>query len=194
MWLGPVLAVVIAALLVWRPFEEAVQQEDVFVAAGPQLVGELELALGGSLRVSLAPLHEDARRQEFDGVALARRLALAEGEPWRLRLVALGAGPAGPLDGVAVVDGEGVCSAPILQGVELAQEGVQDPLVGLFQPRTIVGERPSWELVLWGRAPGPGVRLECSWGSAELAEESEEEERERVVDGELVPLDGAEGS
>ena len=125
-WFGPALAVVIAVLLIWKPFESAPLHEEVSVAARPHLAGTLELETGTRLRVSLDPLHEDPRRQEFDGPALARRLGLPEGEPWRLRLEAVGASPEAALEGVQVVDGDGACLAPILDGVtpaDLAHHG-----------------------------------------------------------------------
>ena len=134
------------------------------------------------LRVSLDPLHDVLRRQEFDGAALARRLGLGEGEPWRLRLVVVGEAPAAALEGVRILDGEGPCLAPILDGLSPADGEVQDPLLGLFQPLSGSGEAPEWEVVLWGSPPKGGGRLECSWGSASLlALEGAEEAADAVV-------------
>jgi len=172
-WFGPALAVLVAVLLIWKPFESATPPEEVLVAAGPRLAGTLELSAGSRMRVRLGPLHEDARRQEFDGIALARRLGLPEGEPWRLRLEAVGEAPRAVLEGVQVVDAEGACLAPILDGVSPAEGAVQDPLFGLFRPSKPSAETPRWEVVLWGRPPGAGGRLECSWGSASLLLEAE---------------------
>jgi len=191
-WFGPALAVVIAVLLIWKPFESVPLDEEVSVAVRPHLAGTLELEAGTRLRVSLGPLHEDARRQEFDGPALARRLGLPEGEPWRLRLEAVGASPEAALEGVQVVDGDGACLAPILDGVTPAEGAVQDPLLGLFLPQEIAGETSRWEVVLWGRPPGVGGRLECSWGAVDLIEEPLEDEADRVVDGVKASQEGVE--
>ena len=182
----------IAVLLIWKPFESAPLHEEVSVAARPHLAGTLERETGTRLRGSLDPLHEDARRQEFDGPALARRLGLPEGEPWRLRLEAVGASPEAALEGVQVVDGDGACLAPILDGVTPAEGAVQDPLLGLFLPQEIAGETSRWEVVLWGRPPGVGGRLECSWGAVDLIEEPLEDEADRVVDGVKASQEGVE--
>ncbi len=173
-WFGPALAVVIAVLLIWKSFESASPPEEVVVASGPHLAGTMELETGSRMRVSLDPLHEDARRQEFDGLALARQLGLPQGEPWRLSLEAVGDAPEAELEGVQVMDGEGACMAPILDGVSAAEGSVQDPLLGLFHPQGPSGETPRWEVVLWGRPPGAGGRLECSWGSVSLLPEAGE--------------------
>ena len=191
-WFAPALAVVIGALLYWKPFESAPTPEDVFVASGPHLAGTLELGSGSRMRVSLEPLHADARRQEFDGIALARRLGLAAGEPWRLSLEAVGEVPEAALEGVEVVDGEGSCLAPILDRVVRAKGEVQDPLLGLFRPSRPSEQSPHFELVLWGRAPGDGARFLCTWGQTVLSEEEMEDEELRVVDGGPIPSGGTQ--
>ena len=175
-WFGPALAVLVGALLIWKPFASgAKEQEDLLVAA-PHLAGTLELSPGARLFVHLDPLNEDPRRQAFDKVALSRRLELPMGEPWRLRLEVEGEAPLSAPERVQVLDSEGACLAPILEGATPRAGAVEDPLFGLFLPHELPGEVPGWELVLWGRPPGPGGRLECSWGSADLSEGGAEED------------------
>ena len=181
-WVGPLLVLAIAALLIWKPFDSEPPAKEFLIAAGPHLRGVLEINAETRLRVSLDPLHDGQRRQEFDGAALAQRLGLGEGEPWRLRLVAVGEVPAAALEGVRILDGEDPCLAPILDGLSQTEGGVQDPLLGLFQPLSGSGEAPEWELVLWGSPPKGDGRLECSWGSASLlTQEGAEEAAEAVV-------------
>ncbi len=174
-WFGPALAVLVAAVLIWKPFS-AGQEEEELLAAGPHLAGTLELSPSGRLMVHLDPLNVDPRRQAFDKVALSRRLELTKGEPWRLRLEAEGEAPGSAPRDVQVLDSAGTCLAPILEGTTPSAGAVKDPLFGIFQPHELTGDVPGWELVLWGRPPGPGVRLECSWGSTDLVERSAEED------------------
>ncbi len=190
-WFGPALAVIVAVLLIWKPFEGAPPQEDLAVAEGPHLSGTLVLETGGRLRVSLDPLHEDPRRQVFDGVALAERLGLGEGAPWMLRIETGGDAPRAALEGVQVIDVEGACLMPILAGVSPTDDVVQDPLRGLFHPTAPTALLPRWEVVLWGRAPAEGGRLECSWGATDLIVEEMEEEGSQVVDGSEGPVVGS---
>jgi hypothetical protein len=174
-WFGPALAVLVAALLIWKPFGAGPEEEEL-LAAGPRLAGTLELSPSGRLMVHLDPLNEDPRRQAFDKVALLRRLELPKGEPWRLRLEAEGEAPGSPPADVQILDSVGACLAPILDGATPRAGAVEDPLFGIFRPHELAGEVSGWELVLWGRPPGPGGRLECSWGSADLVEGSAEED------------------
>jgi len=179
-WFGPALAVLVAALLIWKPFA-AEEQEEELLSAGLHLAGTLELSPSARLTVHLGPLHEDPRRQAFDKDALAQRLELPDGEPWSLRLETAGEVPGAALEGVQVLDSEGACLAPILEGATQREGGVEDPLFGIFQPHELTGDVPGWEVVLWGRPPGPGGRLECSWGSVDLVERSPEEDRHGSV-------------
>ena len=187
-WFGPTLAVLVAALLIWKPFGGGVEEEEL-LAAGPQLEGELELSQGGRVSVRLDPLHQDPHRQAFDKDALARRLELPAGEPWSLRFESAGeAPPSAPLQ-VLVLDQEGACLSPILADAARRAGAVEDPLRSLFQPHELQGDSSGWQLVLWGRAPGPGGRLECSWGSAALLEVSAEEDLDApVVHSDSAPL------
>jgi len=179
-WFGPALAVLAAALLIWKPFEGEAALEEVAVSA-LRLEGELELTSGALVSVRLGPLHSDPGRQAFDKGALSRRLELPAGEPWSLRLeVAQDAVTAAPAQ-VRVRDQAGACLAPILSEAGAAGGAVQDPLFTLFRPSELEGETPGWELVLWGRAPGAGGLLECSWGAARLAEVSATEDPEPSV-------------
>ncbi|MCK6444935.1 MAG: hypothetical protein L6Q99_00945 [Planctomycetes bacterium] len=88
-WLVPTLACALGGLY-WLEGERtpvghvlptvASPDEDVAGFAARVDVGR------GAVRVRLTPLHPDATRQRFDASALARRLALDAGEPWRLTL------------------------------------------------------------------------------------------------------------
>ncbi len=180
-WFGPALAVLVAALLIWKPFGAGPKEQEDFLASGPHLAGTLELSPRGRLHVHLDPLNDDPRRQAFDKMALSRRLELPTGEPWKLRFEAEGEAPPSAPEGVQVLDSEGACLALILEGATPRAGAVEDPLFGLFRPHELSGEVPGWELVLWGRTPGPGVRLECSWGSVDLAEGGAEEDPSRSV-------------
>jgi len=179
-WFGPTLAVLVAALLIWKPFGGGVDEEEV-LAAGTRLEGEVELSQGGRVSVRLEPLHLDPHRQAFDKRALSRRLELPAGEPWSLRFESAGDAPQGaPLE-VRVLDQEGTCLSPILSDAARRAGALQDPLRSLFQPYELDGDTSGWRLVLWGRAPGPGGLLECSWGSTTLVEVSAEEDLDASV-------------
>ena len=60
-WFGPALAVLAAALLIWKPFEGEAALEEVAVSA-LRLEGELELTSGALVSVRLGPLHSDPGR------------------------------------------------------------------------------------------------------------------------------------
>ena len=182
--MGPVIVLAIAAILVWRPAEPAVSTEELASLSGPHLSGSLMVNDQLRVGVSLEPLHEDARRQGFDGEALAKRLGLGRGEPWRLKLVADGDAPLAELSDVHVLEDGRECLSPLVDEMTSFKGGVQDPLIGLFQLRSGQGEGREWELVLWGDAPTSDGQLQCSWGSASLSlVATEEDSSDSVVRG-----------
>lgn len=140
--------------------------------------GELPAADGGWLIATLAPLHFDARRQAFDRGALERRLALPDGEPWRLSLrweaprLELDAGVESgearqegslrlsriSLKGIQVEDEQGLALAP-LPALPESDEAIS-PLCTLLAPPTgSFGPGQTVDWILWGRAPGLQARL-----------------------------------
>lgn len=110
----------------------------------------------------LAPLHASAERQAFDAGALAERLALEPGEPWRLEVRALDAQGMAAFTAAAeggqieLVDADGVAAALMVERVDQAAlEPAALPILQLFagdapqeQNQQFVGR---W--VLWGRRP-----------------------------------------
>lgn len=163
-WLLPVLALALVGLFwlergrVSRPNAPPTVASPDETVAGFAARAALE---PGALRVRLVPLHPDAERQRFDRLALARRLSLAAGEPWRLSLELDDAAAAAEIDlaRLAVLDRDGLALAP-LAAVEPSAQGPSDPLRTLL---TVGRERlapgRTLDVVLWGRAPGDGVRL-----------------------------------
>jgi hypothetical protein len=122
----------------------------------------------------VAPLHADPARQRFEASALAERLALDSGEPWRLvrRGPATDPGTAGtdelyaplPPSGFSVRDGGGVA----LRSLEApAAGGLVDPVRSAFAPWTS-SDRSTTTCVLWGRPPGDGAVLGTGNGEAEV--------------------------
>ena len=182
--MGPLLVLAIGAILVFRHAEPAAATEEFASLSGPRLSGSLMLDDQIQVGVSLVPLHEDARRQRFDGEALAKRLNLGAGEPWRLKLVADGDAPLTELSDVHVLEDGRECLSPLVDEMTSFKGGVQDPLIGLFQLRSGRGEGREWELVLWGDAPTFDGQLQCSWGSASLSlVATEEDSSDSVVRG-----------
>ncbi len=137
--------------------------------------GELEGA-GGWLSATLAPLHAEPARQAFESSALARRLGLGPGEPWRLRVrwqrrrepgASRPAGdrperdsPAGiALGAVEVLDSEGAALRSFVpppapgNGPARPLETLLAPPAGALHPGAVA----DW--VLWGRTPAGEVRL-----------------------------------
>ncbi len=130
----------------------------------------------GSVRLRLGPLHADAQLQAFDAVALRRRLALADGEPFALE-IELASAPAAsaqaphPNDASAsmlvidaallrVHDERGVALEPIAELAVPIDGAPADPLRALVTARTLVlGASGSTRVVLWGRAPRAPARL-----------------------------------
>lgn len=136
---------------------------------------EAQVALPqGDVRLRLGPLHADAQLQSFDALALRRRLALEEGEPFALEIdlasaptAATQPAPAGSVSMLVidasllrVHDEQGVALAPIAE-IHAPVEGLPaDPLRALVTARTLVlGVPGSTRVVLWGRAPRANARL-----------------------------------
>lgn len=133
--------------------------------AGP----EDPFAAGLVLR--LTPLHAEPERQAFDAGALAARLGLEAGEPWRLEVT-------WPLNGavkprfeklltaltdepgvLTIVDDQGTCATTF---APLVTEPKGQHLAGLFDPRrtlAVDGTGAEGQLHFWGRGPGEGARL-----------------------------------
>lgn len=160
------------------------------------LAGVLELEPGLELRATLAPLHADPERQAFDAAALARRFDLDPGEPWRLRVRADVARYRA--EGLRVVDARGVALVELLP--EPAARPVDrpaDPLRTLLSAHGAAGARlprgrATLDVVLWGRRPEAGARLEglAPAAGAPLAMELEPERLRRAdLSGPLARLD-----
>jgi hypothetical protein len=138
--------------------------------------GALELPAGGRIVARLARLHggEDAaarERQAFDARALGARLALEEGEPFRLQLewragltreaggVDTPAAPALALGDLAVRDARGTALVALASPSSRPGEP-SDPLaVLLAPPHEALRPGESVELVVWGREPGEGAAV-----------------------------------
>ena len=193
-WVGPLLVLAIAAVIVWSPSGSLDSADELASLSGPRLSGSFLVGEEFRVGVSLEPLHEDARRQSFDKEALAKRLGLEEGEPWRLKLVPLGEAPDSELSDVHVLEGQRECLSLLVDEVSISEGGVHDPLIALFQPRKEQGEGQAWEFVLWGDAPAFEGQLECSWGSASLSlVSSGEESSDSVVNAEVGDSGESEG-
>lgn len=148
--------------------------------------GLLAFPDGSRLSARLARLHAapaERERQRFDAEVLRARLGLEEGEPFRLalswRAEHAPSDPAAPdpaareregapsplelvLAELVVRDGEGE-ALRVLAPPAPSAEGAADPLaVLLAPPREALRPGESIELVLWGREPGPGARVEAS--------------------------------
>lgn len=131
----------------------------------------------GGLVVRLSPLSREAERQAFDAKALASRLGLEPGQPFRLECCAhLPAGLEHKRD-LWVEDDEGVALVPVANLLSLASDAAQvvDPVLGLLAvPGTAVGSAVGSATggtvtVLWGRAPGAGARLVAADAKTGLA-------------------------
>lgn len=125
-------------------------------------VGEAEYG-SGRLLARLVPIHGSSPRLVFERDALASRLALGPGRPWRLELELHGE-EAGvdPLElgGVSVVHAVGRLELAVSEQVEPAPGEVADPLRTLLAPPP-GGLAPGHELplVLWGPVPEGPVKL-----------------------------------
>ena len=141
------------------------------------LLGELDLDERSRLKLRITPLYADRERQALEAQALARRLELDPGEPWRV--VRTFEGDEGERAAwtdstpIRVSDDEG----PALVSLPPAAPGTTlvDPLsVTLAAWSTADGRELS--AVLWGRRPGAGARLEAplsvplEWGAVHRSE------------------------
>ncbi|MCE9593963.1 MAG: hypothetical protein K8S98_07215 [Planctomycetes bacterium] len=164
-WLVPTLGLALAALY-WLERERKPFSSDPPTIASPDeaipgFAARVELA-HGALRVRLAPLHPDVVRQHFDALALARRLELGEGEPWRLTCSLDDADAPFDLDAPALIvrDREGIALEAIPLGAS-RDAAPSDPLRTLVAARSAsLAPGESVDLVLWGRAPKADARLE----------------------------------
>lgn len=181
------VAVVLALLLVHRarrsgpPARPPAVSDPEQVVAGYQ--GELVGNGGSRLVASLSPLHADEARQAFDARALARRLRLGEGEPWRLELRWIPEVELDPdaehaadrsvhaeapmperwglgLGDLTVADAGGTALSTLEPADRHDRSAPVDPLRAVLSPP----EQPLFpgqaiDLVLWGRAPEGTPRL-----------------------------------
>lgn len=138
--------------------------------------GEARGPNGELVTFLLAPLHADPARQQFEARALAERLGLDSGEPWRLvrRGPSAEAGTrpgtdelhaALPPSGYSVRDGRGEALRS-LEAPPSAGELV-DPVRSAFAPWTS-SDRSTTSCVLWGRRPEAGAVLGTAGGKAEV--------------------------
>ena len=115
------------------------------------------------LRVRIAPLHAEPRRQAFEARTLRERFARADGEPVRLELVLdEGARPVRlDLGAAMVVDARGTALVPLVRRVELPAPSaavVADPLRTLLAAgEGELGSGLVATCVLWGRLPIDGA-------------------------------------
>jgi len=128
--------------------------------------GALEAPDGGVWRARLVPLHARAERQAFEAQAVARRLGLQPGEPWRLELSwEAGAGAADPTpvaEGLTVLGEEGSRLSPLARP-SLAEGAPADPVAVLFAPcESELAPGESLQLLLWGNAPRERGRLQLA--------------------------------
>ncbi|MEZ5979523.1 MAG: hypothetical protein R3F34_15090 [Planctomycetota bacterium] len=111
---------------------------------------------GGRVTARLSRLQSEGARQRFDREAIAARLGLGTGEPWRLEIAFEGEGGAGAhlvCDAPSIEDDDGVASASI-------ESDASDPLVALFTPdASSVAPGSAVQFVLWGREPKDGARV-----------------------------------
>ena len=157
----------LAAYIAWRlrpanapHTPPAASNPDQPIAA---LSAEFTTPAGARITARLAPLHADAGRQTFESVSMRERLALAEGQPWRLSLrYDAGSGADAPaplaLGAVEVRDENGVALASIPSASAGGEPA--DPLRALMVAPSgtlQLGQAVDW--VLWGRAPGAQARL-----------------------------------
>ena len=136
-------------------------------------VGEAEHA-SGRLIARLVPIHESSPRLIFERDALASRLALGPGRPWRLELELHGQETGGdPLElaGLPVVHSAGRLELAVFEHVEPGPAEVADPLRTLLAPPP-GGLAPGHELplVLWGPVPEGQVKLLVDGLELELGE------------------------
>lgn len=133
-----------------RAPRDAVPESDVGVWLGHDPTG---------LVVRLSPLSRESERQAFDAGALAARLGLEPGQPFRLECCAHLPEGSRPTRDVWIEDDEGVALVPLVRLVapDAEARGVVDPVLGLLAaPGSVAGGTVT---VLWGRAPRAGAQL-----------------------------------
>lgn len=125
----------------------------------------------GELLVRLGPLHADPERQAFDAKALAARLGLGAGEPWRLEVAFTPkrayVSEVLAVDGLAIVArGAPAGAEPLVRPIAAAERASAstepaDPLRTLFAaPASLrVDLARGASLVLWGTARGEALEL-----------------------------------
>lgn len=172
--IGPIilvlpLAVLLLGVLVARRAARP-SGERASVPAKPQgsvraWSGSLSFEQGGRLLARLSRLHPDPVRQAFDARALAQRLGLGAGEPWRLELTHLEGGHAPAavvLEELRIRDDAGLAQAVAVESTQIVSaSGIVQPLaVLLSRPRVSLQPGEALSVILWGRKPELGVRLE----------------------------------
>lgn len=168
LWLVPSVLVAVLALLALERRASPSRHSAPTVASPDESIPGFGARVewnGATLRIRLSPLHPDVEHERFDALALRRRLARADGEPWRATL-ALDSDPARSTDArlelgaLRVVDdgGEALTTLP---PPELRADEAADPLRTLFAaPTGSLTPGSSIEIVMWGREPHGTARLE----------------------------------
>lgn len=113
---------------------------------------------------ALTRLHPEPTRQSFDSRALASRLGLEAGEPWRLELHQAGDAPLALESPLEVLAGGEVILRSMPRVPE--QAGPADPVAVLTSPPQEVDAGGAVSLLLWGEEPPAEALLRC--GSLEL--------------------------
>ena len=166
-----------AAMVLWltRP-EVSPEAARMRVEVLPESVESARIFLGdsewrgGTLSARLSPAQPEASRREFDNQALVERLDAGVGQAWHLELMwkpssgADATPESAPLEDLAVSDAYGDALTPLD-----ARAG--QPLRALFAAPEFLPADEAVHLLLWGRAPAGGVRLQWSTdvGAHELA-------------------------
>ncbi len=142
----------------------------------PGWVGQAEPTGGTRLDVRLVSLHDQADRQRFDRDALAGRLGLEGGQPWRLVLRysadPAAAVPALPLDGLELNWGDGKRLLPAVSTSQGVSEDVGvDPLRSLLALPETLAPNHDVTVVVWGDTPGQDLRLDVGSTQVQLRAE-----------------------
>ncbi|MHC4377547.1 MAG: hypothetical protein ACYS26_13175 [Planctomycetota bacterium] len=164
-----------AAMVLWLTRPEAPQESPrLRVEVLPESVESARVFLGvrddwrgGTLLARLSPAQPEASRREFDNQALGERLDAGAGQAWHLELMWKPVGESterAPLESVSVSDAYGEALAPL-------EARAGQPLRALFAAPEALPGNEAVHLLLWGRAPAGGVRLQWATdaGDHELA-------------------------